>query len=123
MPTTAIQPQFPFGGLVFSDRVDTLTRQGLIDPMPYVRRHICGDWGDVHEAHQRHNDAALGLGGYLLSSYTLSDDVTLCIFTEADRRCTTVFLLDEYCPAQSGPPTSRLRPIGSYPTGQKQVRH
>ncbi|WP_285421776.1 hypothetical protein [Pseudomonas sp. efr-133-TYG-23] len=91
-----LQPRFPFGGLTFSSRVDALIRQDLLDPLPYVRRHICGDWGDVRAEHRRYNDAALELGGYLLSSYTICDGLDLCIFTEADRGLTAVFLLDEY---------------------------
>lgn len=99
MTTTAILPRFPFGGLVFSSRVDALTRQGVFDPIAYVRRHICGDWGDVRKEHQRHNSTALGRGGYLLSSYAIGDKLTLCVFTEADRSHTTVFLHDEYYPS------------------------
>ncbi|MBJ2231961.1 hypothetical protein JFT67_23230 [Pseudomonas simiae] len=97
MPAFAtLQPRFPFGALTFSRCVDALIRQNLLDPLPYVRRHICGDWGDVREQHRRYNDAALDLGGYLLSSYAISDGFDLCIFTEADGRLTAVFLLDEY---------------------------
>ncbi|WP_153476066.1 hypothetical protein [Pseudomonas lactis] len=65
----SLQPRFPFGGLTISRCVDALTRQDLLDPLPYVRRHICGDWGDVRAEHRCYNDAALKLGGYLLSSY------------------------------------------------------
>lgn len=35
-----LQPRFPFGGLTFSRCVDALIRQDLLDPLPYVRRHI-----------------------------------------------------------------------------------
>ena len=91
-----LQPRFPFGGLTISRCVDALIRQDLLDPLPYVRRHICGDWGDVRAEHRRYNDAALKLGGYLLSSYVISDGLDLCVFTEADRDLTAVFLLDEY---------------------------
>jgi len=75
-----LQPRFPFGGLTISRCVDTLIRQDLLDPLPYVRRHICGDWGDVRAEHRRYNDAALELGVYLLSSYAISDGVgPLCL--------------------------------------------
>lgn len=91
-----LQPRFPLGGLTISPCVDALIRQDLLDPLPYVRRHICGDWGDVRAEHRRYNNAALELGGYLLSSYTISNGLALCIFTEADRNLTAVFLLNEY---------------------------
>ena len=61
-----------------------------------MRRHICGDWGDVRAEHRCYNDAELKLGGYLLSFYVISDGLDLCVFTEADRDLTAVFLLDEY---------------------------
>ncbi|QXH77897.1 hypothetical protein [Pseudomonas salmasensis] len=64
-----LQPRFPFGGLTISRCVDALIRQDLLDPLLYVRRHICGDWGDVRAEHRRYNDAALELGGYLLSPF------------------------------------------------------
>lgn len=99
MTTTAILPRFPFVGLIFSSRVDALTRQGVFDPIAYVRRHICGDWADVRKEHQRHNSTALARGGYLLSSYAISENLTLRVFTEADRSHTTVFLHAEYYPS------------------------
>lgn len=86
------KPRFPFGGLTFSRQVDALIRWRLLDPMPYVRRHICGDWGEVHEELRYYNNTALELGGYLLSSYVIGDRVHLCILTQADRRLTAVFL-------------------------------
>ncbi|AZE94079.1 Plasmid related protein [Pseudomonas orientalis] len=99
MPTfVTLQPRFPFGGLTISRCVDALIRQVLLDPPPYVRRHTCGDWGDVRAEPRSYNDAALELGGYLLSSYAISDGLALCIFTEADRNLTAVFLLDDFDP-------------------------
>lgn len=87
-----LKPLFPFGGLTISSQVDALIRWRLLDPMPYVRRHICGDWGEVHEELRCYNNTALELGGYLLSSYVIGDGVHLCILTQADRRLTAVFL-------------------------------
>ncbi|MBI6635252.1 hypothetical protein YA0871_21570 [Pseudomonas paralactis] len=91
-----LQPRFPFGGLTISPCVNALIRQDLLDPLPYERRQICGDWGDVCAEHWRYNDAALQLGGYLQSSYVISDGLNLCVFTEAGRNLTAVFLLAEY---------------------------
>ena len=51
-----LQPRFPFGGLTISRCVDALIRQDLLDPLPYMRRHICGDWGDVRAEHRRYGD-------------------------------------------------------------------
>ena len=89
------QATIPFGGLTFSRCTDALIRQDLLDSLPYVRRHICGDWGNVRSEHRRNNEAALELGGYLLSHCAISEDFALCISTEADRNLTAVFMLDE----------------------------
>ena len=57
MPASVnLQPRFPFGGLTISRCVNALIRQDLLDPLPYVRRHICGDWGDVRAEHRRYGD-------------------------------------------------------------------
>lgn len=75
-----LQPRFPFGGLTFSRCVDALIRQDLLDPLPYVRRHICGDWGDVRAEHRRYNNAALELGGFAawLHTYCLAWPARRC---------------------------------------------
>ncbi|NWF07214.1 hypothetical protein HX810_05995 [Pseudomonas salomonii] len=62
--------------------------EDLLDPLRYVRRHICSDWGDVRAEHRRYNNAALELGGYLMPPYTIGDGLDLCSFTEADRNLT-----------------------------------
>lgn len=80
-----LQPRFPCGGLTISSRVDALIRRDLLDPLPYVRRHLYGDWGDVREAHRHYNDAAVERGGYLLSSYAISDSSSLCDLFHCDR--------------------------------------
>lgn len=97
MPTTAaITPRFDFGSLVFSVEVDALTRQGQLDPMRYLQRHLRGDWGNVCAEEWRRNDAAVAAGSLLLSSYRVNAELTLCIFTDEGRRLTTVFLPGEY---------------------------
>jgi hypothetical protein len=39
--------------------VDELVRQGRLNPTPYLRRHLHGDWGDLSDNDRRLNDAAL----------------------------------------------------------------
>lgn len=80
---------------IFS-HVDALIRQDPLDPVPYVRRHPGSDWGDVREAYWHYNHTAVERGGYLLSSYAITDSLALCIFTEADRRLTAVHLSDKH---------------------------
>lgn len=99
IPKSAIvtlKPRLPGGDLSFSSSIDALVRQVQFDPLLYVRRHICGDWGDVRSEYRRSNDATVPLAGYPLSPYAVSDDMGLGIFTEADRRLATAFLLNQY---------------------------
>ena len=93
---TFSSPRFALGQIVATPAVlEHFERHG-VNASEYVNRHVRGDWGDVRAEHRRYNNAALELGGYLLSSYTISNGLALCIFTEADRNLTAVFLLDEY---------------------------
>ena len=39
------RPLFALGSLRLSEKVHWLASKGLIDPLPYVQRHVRGDWG------------------------------------------------------------------------------
>jgi hypothetical protein len=75
-----------------ADLVDT----GVLDPHPYLARHLKGDWGDLCEEDRQFNNAGITLGSRLLSSYDVSPDLRLWIITEADRSVTTLLLPSEY---------------------------
>ncbi|MFC4160733.1 hypothetical protein [Chitinimonas lacunae] len=90
-------PRFSTGKLVVTHRIDELVRQGQLNPIPYLCRHLQGDWGDVSDADRRSNDLALQSGeDRLFSSYRVRDDLTLWIITEWDRSVTTVLLPSDY---------------------------
>ena len=77
--------------------VDELVRQGRLNPTPYLRRHLHGDWGDLSDEDRRLNDAALKSGeDRLFSSYQVTPDLKLWIITEWDRSVTTLLLPSEY---------------------------
>ena len=66
-----------------------------------LRRHVCGDWGDVPPEDGRCNDAALKDGSRILSAYATSDGQRLWIITDAEdddgrRLATTILLPSEY---------------------------
>src|SRR3546814_2412325 len=76
--------------------VDELVRQGRLNPSPYLRRHLHGDWGDLDDSDRRQNDAALQSGeDRLFSSYQVTRDLKLWIITEWDRSLTTLLLPSE----------------------------
>lgn len=86
---------FPVGALIFSQGVDRLMREGRLDPMPYLQRHIRGDWGEVTDDKWQENNAALKSGARLDSLYVVTRDVTIRIFTESDGSATHVLLPSE----------------------------
>lgn len=66
------------------------------DPLAYLIRHWCGDWGEVNDEDSTANDLALIRGVRLLSAYTMSNGTRFWIIAEADRSCTTILLPSEY---------------------------
>lgn len=50
----ASQARFSPGQVVMTAGVDELVRQGRLNPSPYLRRHISGDWGDLSEIGRAH---------------------------------------------------------------------
>ena len=52
---------FP-GETVVTCGVDALVQQGRLNPVPYLHRHLNGDWGDLDDYDKRQNDAALESG-------------------------------------------------------------
>ena len=77
--------------------VDDLVRQGRLNPAPFLRRHLHGDWGDLSDGDRQLNDAALKSGeDRLFSSYQVTPNLKLWIITEWDRSVTTLLLPSEY---------------------------
>ncbi len=87
---------FPVGALIFSAHTDRLMRAGRLDPLPYFQRHASGDWGDVTDAQWQANNAALQSGDRLESIYVVHSELSIRIFTEADRSETRITLASEH---------------------------
>jgi hypothetical protein len=66
-----------------------------INLLPYLERHLSGDWGDVGEEDRRENEYALNRQLRILSVYQTKAG-KFWIITEADRGATTFLLPDEY---------------------------
>lgn len=89
-------PCFKPGRLIVTASVDALIHEDRLNPLPYLRRHLRADWGDLSNEDRRRNDTALQCGDRLLSSYQVTPDLTLWIVTEWDRSVTTLLLPSEY---------------------------
>ncbi len=64
--------------------------------VPFLLRHVQGDWGELDEHDRRENALSLRKGFRLLSAYRLSDGTKFWVITEADRSVTTFLLPEEY---------------------------
>jgi len=73
-------------------------------PVQLIRRHVSGDWGEIHPEDRGLNEQALVNGSRLMSVYKLKSseaidtelEVTVWVITEADRSVTTILLPSEY---------------------------
>ncbi len=66
-----------------------------INLLPYLVRHLTGDWGDLGDFDRQQNDLALREGDRIFSAYETQAG-RLWIITEWDRSATTFLLPDEY---------------------------
>ena len=74
----------------------TTGAEGLgVELMPYLFRHLTGDWGELDEFDRQQNDLAVRDGSRILSAYQTPAG-KLWIITEANRAATTLLLPDEY---------------------------
>jgi hypothetical protein len=92
---------FTHGNVVITRTCQQYLNSIKQSPLPYLYRHLAGDWGDV-DAHDRlANDSALETGARLFSSYNLGNGEKLWIITDAaddlgNRLATTVMLPADY---------------------------
>lgn len=90
------RPLFLLGQVLITrgalDMLDALA----LAPLPFVLRHVSGDWGDLCEEDKESNAEALKYGSRVLSAYDIPPNHRLWIITEADRHSTTLLLPEEY---------------------------
>ena len=89
------QPLFAIGTLKLSEKVHWLASKSLLDPLPYVQRHVRGDWGEVNEAERQMNDVALEQGAPMTSRFQITPRLYLVVITSDDQRTTDVQLPEE----------------------------
>lgn len=73
--------------------LDALTHE---DIQTALKRHLCGDWGDLDEEDMAENELSLQQGFRLFSAYKGANGTKFWIITEADRGLTTVLLPSDY---------------------------
>jgi hypothetical protein len=90
------QAKYPLGKIVATPNALREFARASEDPLPYLTRHVGGDWGDLSEADKIENDFSVANGFRILSAYTLSTGTKIWIITEADRSSTCVLLPEDY---------------------------
>ena len=86
-----MQPRFPLGMTYATPGALALG----IDLAAYLRRHHCGDWGELCDEDKEANETALTCGLRVLSHYRTKGG-RLYIITEGSREITTLLLPEEY---------------------------
>ena len=89
-----LKPLFPLGQVCMTAGVAALGLDAE-EIIRLVRRHHCGDWGDLDDEDKAANDRDIKEGGQLLSRYDTAAG-SFYVITEWDRSVTTVMLREEY---------------------------
>ena len=90
-----MEPRFPLGRTCATAAVVKWAEKQTIDLAGYLRRHHCGDGGDLCKEDKQANQDALQDGARILSCYRIQDR-KIYVITEADRSMTTVLFAEEY---------------------------
>lgn len=90
-----MEPKFTLGKTYATAAVAEWAERHGIDLARYLRRHHCGDWGDLDEEDKQANEDALFNGTRIFSAY-LTGGEKIYVITEADRSHTTFLFATEY---------------------------
>ena len=90
-----MEPKFEIGKTYATSGVTAFAEKHEIDLSRLLRRHHCGDWGDLDAEDKTANEDALETGGRIFSAYQ-THGKKLYVITEADRSMTTILLATEY---------------------------
>ena len=94
--TTTSTARFQLGRILATPGAINAMSEAGESPLRLLRRHVHGDWGDLHDDDQRANELAIRRGMRILSAYVLSTEERVWIITEGDRSSTTLLLPQEY---------------------------
>jgi hypothetical protein len=91
-----MRPKFRPGQLVATPGALDALKEASVGFLPYVNRHLSGDWGEVSQEDAAENELSLKESFRLLSTYRLPTGYKIWVITEADRSATTILLPEEY---------------------------
>jgi hypothetical protein len=91
-------PRFPLGQVVMTRGVMQFCLENSVDSEDLtscLRRHQCGDWGNMCDEDKQTNNEAVRYGNRVMSEYSLQNE-RIWVITEHDRSVTTILLPEEY---------------------------
>ncbi|KVQ55928.1 hypothetical protein [Burkholderia territorii] len=90
-------PRFSLGRTVATPGALDVMRDAGISPFMLLRRHQCGDWGELDAEDRAANDRAVAGCLRILSAYRVGEKgETLWVISEWDRSVTTILTPGEY---------------------------
>jgi hypothetical protein len=94
---TTTTARFELGRILATPGALRVMKEAGESPLKLLRRHVHGDFGDLHDDDDlRANELAIRQGMRVLSAYVLSTEERVWIITEADRSSTTILTPEEY---------------------------
>lgn len=86
--------RFALGRIVITASANAILTQA--DVILALRRHSCGDWGDVSASDAKANERGVRDQGTILSAYRSVDGVKFWVITDPGHEVTTVLLPEDY---------------------------
>ena len=71
------RPLFPLGQVLITPGALDMLEALKLAPLPFVLRHVAGDWGDLCDEDKQANAAALTYGSRVLSAYDIPPNLRL----------------------------------------------
>ena len=90
------QPRFSLGRIVATPGALAALEESGESASTFIRRHHCGDWGEVCPEDATSNEEALANGERVFSVYHTATKEKLYLITEADRSSTCLLRASEY---------------------------
>ena len=84
-------PKFNVGRCSISCEAHAYLESCEVKPEFLVRRHACGDWGDINDWDKAANDAAIVTGSHIMSSYNVNG-TPVWVRTDQETKRTVVFM-------------------------------
>lgn len=91
-----LRPLFPLGRVLTTPGALACMDEFGMSGGELLRRHVTGDWGDIHPDGRGLNEEALRDGLRIFSVYGTDPDSKLWMITEADLSATTILRPEDH---------------------------